>query len=583
MSFFRQIAQAFTPEDVSPVIKQAATTLAFASALYLLFTVEEFAAADWSTVWASVGLMVLAIAFSVAFSTMQAQTHWTVIIPVISLMAIGVLRAGTGSVFTALAILPLLWIASEEGRRWVVLAIVATAAALSLEFTWYGNGLNTAEDWTRTLFTPLVFGLAALVVNEIARQSRKRIKANRELMQQRETMLAQAVEYVKQLRENERRLLIAEQFARSVVDSVTLQAVIGTNLVGQIDVWNDGAENLLGLLAAEAKGSYHIFDFHDPDELESRARELNYPAGATVLNPGFSALVETARQGGAELHEWTWIRADGTRFPAEVAVTPRVDEDGEVTGYIFVGTDITEQKEVAKLQDDFVGLVSHELRTPLTSILGYLELLRDDPKEPLTETQQQYLDVAERNANRLLRLVGDLLFTAQVASDRFPIEVAEGDLGAVIAASIDTARPASQAANVLLLYTPSETPIVMSGDAIRLGQAVDNLLSNAIKFTPRGGTVTVKLSLTAESVTIAVADTGMGIPADELALLTSRFFRASTATRNAVQGVGLGMSITKAIVTSHRGTLDVESEVGVGTTFRVTLPLQLSLEDEHAA
>ncbi len=583
MSVFRQLAQAFTPEDISPVIKQAATTLAFAFALYLVFTVGEYEFIDWSSVWASIGLMVLAVAFSVAFSTMRAQTHWTVIIPVISLMAIGVLRAGTDTLFTALAILPILWIASEEGRRWVVLAIVATAVALSLEFSWYGQGLSTAEDWARTIFTPLVFGLAALVVNEIARQSRRRIKANRELMEQRETMLAQAVEYVRQLRENERRLLIAEQFARSVVDSVTLQAVIGSNLVGQIDVWNDGAENLLGLRAAEAKGSRHIFDFHDPDELESRARELNYPAGATVLNPGFSALVETARRGGAELHEWTWIRADGTRFPAEVAVTPRVDEDGEVTGYIFVGTDITEQKEVAKLQDDFVGLVSHELRTPLTSILGYLELLRDDSKEPLTETQRQYLDVAERNSNRLLRLVGDLLFTAQVASDKFPIEIADVDLCAVIAASIDTARPSSQAANVLLLYTPSDAPIILSGDAMRIGQAIDNLLSNAIKFTPRGGTVSVRLSETDDAVTVAVGDTGMGIPADELSLLTSRFFRASTATRNAVQGVGLGMSITKAIVTSHRGSLDVESEVGVGTTFRMTLPLRLTLEEENAA
>ncbi|HEU4807656.1 MAG TPA: ATP-binding protein [Homoserinimonas sp.] len=577
----RRGTPALTPEDVSPVIKQAATTLAFAFALYIVFTVPGYELTDWSSVWASIGLMVLAVAFSVAFSTTESKTHWTIIIPVISLMAIGVLRAGAGSLFTVVAILPLVWIASEEGRRWVVLAIVATAASLSLEATWHGNAL-TAGDMARTIFTPLVFGLAALVINEIARQSRKRIKANRILMEQRETMLAQAVEYVRQLRENERRLKAAEQFARSILDSVTLQAVIATNLTGLIDAWNDGAESMFGLPAEAVKGQRHISDFHDPDELEARARELNYPAGATVLNPGFSALVEKARLGGAEQHEWTWIRTDGTHFPVEVAVTPRVDEDGAVKGYIFLGTDITEQKEVAKLQDDFVGLVSHELRTPLTSILGYLELLREDATEPLSDVQKQYLAVAERNANRLLHLVGDLLFTAQVASDRFPIEIADVDLCAVIAASIDTARPSSQASNVLLLYKAASEPIIIRGDVFRLGQAVDNLLSNAIKFTPRGGTVTVKLDPTDDAVTISVKDTGVGIPADELSLLASRFFRASTATRNAVQGVGLGMSITKAIVTSHRGQLDVESEVGVGTTFRVMLPIRMA-EDEHAA
>ncbi|MEX1077649.1 MAG: ATP-binding protein [Homoserinimonas sp.] len=574
------VTSALAPVAVSPVIRQGVTTLAFAAALLIVFTVPGYEVTNWSSVWASVGLMVLAMAFAVAFSTTESKTHWTIIIPVISLMAIGVSRAGTGSLFTVVAILPLLWMASEEGRRWVVLAIVTTAASFSLEATWYGH-VHSAE-MAETFFTALVFGLAAIIINEITRRSRNRIEANRALMEQRETMLAQAVEYVRQLRENERRLQSAEQIARTVLDSATMQAVVGTNLTGTIDVWSDGAVSMLGLSAAEAKGKWHIYEFHDADELENRARELNYPAGATVLNPGFSALVETARLGGGELYDWTWVRADGSRFPAKVAVTPRIGDDGDLNGYIFVGTDITEQKEVAKLQDDFVGLVSHELRTPLTSVLGYLELLRDDPDEPLSDLQKQYLDVAERNANRLLHLVGDLLFTAQVASDKFPIEIADVDLRAVIAASIDTARPSSRATNVLLLYTEPQEPVVISGDVMRLGQAVDNLLSNAIKFTPRGGTVTLTLEPADDTVMISVKDTGMGIPADELELLASRFFRASTATRNAVQGVGLGMSITKAIVTSHRGQLDVESEVDVGTTFRVTLPVHIPDEEPAA-
>src|ERR1019366_1737321 len=119
-------------------------------------------------------------------------------------------------------------------------------------------------------------------------------------------------------------------------------------------------------------------------------------------------LVESARLGDAESREWTYVRSDGTTFPVSLSVTKRVDEAGETTGYLFVAADVTQAREVSRLKDEFVGLISHELRTPLSSILGYLELLRDDDTNPLSEEQEQYLGVAERNAHRLLRLVGDL-------------------------------------------------------------------------------------------------------------------------------------------------------------------------------
>ena len=116
----------------------------------------------------------------------------------------------------------------------------------------------------------------------------------------------------------------------------------------------------------------------------------------------------------------------------QVAATPRLDENGHRVGFIFVATDMTQAREFARLKDEFVGLISHELRTPLSSILGYLELMRDDEDAPLSEEQLQYLGVAERNAHRLLRLVGDLLFTAQVESGRFPLDIKDVELGAVV-------------------------------------------------------------------------------------------------------------------------------------------------------
>ena len=288
----------------------------------------------------------------------------------------------------------------------------------------------------------------------------------------------------------------------------------------------------------------------------------------------FSALVDTVRAGYADVRDWTYVRADGKHVPVQVAATPRLDENGHRVGFIFVATDMTQAREFARLKDEFVGLISHELRTPLSSILGYLELMRDDDESPLSEEQLQYLGVAERNAHRLLRLVGDLLFTAQVESGRFPIDIKDAELRSVVAASVESANPVASNAGVTLVSDVPDAPVLVRGDPVRLGQAVDNLVSNALKFTPSGGTVTVSLAREGDEAVIAVTDTGIGIPAVELSQLSQRFFRASTATRNAVPGVGLGLTITKAIVTAHGGRLDIQSEEGVGTSISLRLPVE---------
>jgi signal transduction histidine kinase len=316
-----------------------------------------------------------------------------------------------------------------------------------------------------------------------------------------------------------------------------------------------------------------VHEFHVESELLMRSAELNYPPGETVLNPGFSALVEMARQGKPEVRQWTYVRADGTTLAVELAVTRRVDEHGATAGYIFVATDVTQALEVSRLKDEFVGLISHELRTPLSSILGYLELMRDDDENPLSEEQVQYLGVAERNAHRLLRLVGDLLFTAQVGSSTFALATTELDVASIVTASVESAQPVAAAAGISLTVKVPTSAVSVMGDAQRLGQACDNLISNGIKFTPRGGSVVVSLEVVNGRAVISVHDTGMGIPEDELDKLFGRFFRASTATRAAVPGVGLGLSITKAIIVAHHGELDVQSEVGVGTAFIIRIPV----------
>jgi signal transduction histidine kinase len=159
-----------------------------------------------------------------------------------------------------------------------------------------------------------------------------------------------------------------------------------------------------------------------------------------------------------------------------------------------------------------------------------------------------------------------------VESGNFPLEAQDLDLASVVRASIESARPTADAAGVALLSAVRDTEVRLRADPLRIGQAVDNLIANALKFTPRDGQVVVTLTADSGAATLSVRDTGIGIPPDEVDRLFTRFFRASTATRNAVPGVGLGLNITKAIVTAHGGWMDVASEVGVGTEFRIVLP-----------
>ena len=228
--------------------------------------------------------------------------------------------------------------------------------------------------------------------------------------------------------------------------------------------------------------------------------------------------------------------------------------------------------ELVRLRDEFVAAVSHELRTPLTSIIGYLELVRDaKPGEPLPD-QETLLAIVERNAGRLLKLVNDLLFVAEVEGGMLSLDLRDVDVGALATECVTAAMPAASAKAIELTYRDGSVEAHIQGDPVRLAQMMDNLVSNAIKFTPRGGRVQVAAAAGESDVVFEVSDSGAGISAIDQAQLYERFFRAHSAAADAAPGTGLGLTITKAIVDAHRGSIDVESDVGAGTTFRVRLP-----------
>jgi PAS domain S-box-containing protein len=371
----------------------------------------------------------------------------------------------------------------------------------------------------------------------------------------------------------------SEARTRLIVDTA-LDAVVTIDAGGFVTGWNAQAETIFGWSTEEAVGRLLAETIIPPAHREAHTRGLK-----RFLATGDGPLL------GKRI-EITALRRDGSEFPIELAISP-LKAGGTYSFSAFL-RDISERKaaegererllenlaaqnerllELDRLKDEFVALVSHELRTPLTSIRGYLELVLEGEAGDLTDEQRQFLGVVERNAHRLLALVGDLLFLAQVEAGKLALEIGAVDLAAVASESVETARPLAEAKGITLTLATGPLPL-LPGDRTRLAQLLDNLISNGIKFTPADGRVDVRVRGQRGSAVIEVRDTGMGIAANEQEHLFERFFRTAKATEQAIPGTGLGLAISKAIVRAHGGRITVASDDGDGSTFLVSLPIR---------
>lgn len=576
-------------DNPSPIVKQTPTIVATAIAALMTWANPELPFTHMGAALAGIGVVLFASIQAGVLSALHVRDGWIVLaVPMIDIVGLGLFRAGTGgpaSLFSSLVLLPVVWIAAAPGIRWVF--VVGGLTSLALLMPYFVDPPSSAVEWLRGVVGPLVFAAVAAVVNELSRQQRVRAEQAESLVTERTKALSENVAMIVQLRQKEHQYRELLDSFESLWASITAQAVIATDRGGRITAWNPGAVRLLGLTVDEALDDVRVDRFFSRSVLSMLAEDTalraeaasepasagELPAVAADLPDGIRALFAQADAGLTVDGDIEVTTAGGTTVPARVTVSPHKDGAGAQQGYLFVLTDETRAVEVARMKDEFVGMISHELRTPLSAIIGFLDLLQNDPGQPLTEDQQEFVGIIERNAQRLLNLVGDLLFTAQVESGRFPLEREEADVAELVRAAVASAGPHAEREGIDLVAEVGETPLRAMVDAGRIGQAVDNLLSNAIKFTPRGGTVTATARPVDGGVEISIADTGVGIPEDEQGMLFTRFFRASTATRNAVPGVGLGLTITRAIVLAHGGAMDVASKEGVGTEFRFVLPV----------
>jgi protein-histidine pros-kinase len=350
-----------------------------------------------------------------------------------------------------------------------------------------------------------------------------------------------------------RRLSSIVEFSNDPIITVSLDA--------RITSWNPAAERMSGYTAEEAIGRpvSIIAPRDEPDQVPELLERIK--AGDELAH------FEVRRMG-----------KEGQEADLLVSISPVLNLDGEIEGASMIARDVTEQRraeaEIERAKQEFFGSVSHELRTPLTSIIAYTELLKDFDADNLSEEGKRALEVIDRNAQRELRLVGDMLLVTRIQEGGFSIQLDEVDLGLVVEDAIDAARrPAESAGLELRAEVDAEGVPEITGDPHRLGQAIDNLLSNAIKFTLSGGWIEVRLHRRGDMAVIDVEDSGLGIPEEEQKRLFDRLYRASSALQHQIQGVGIGLSIVKAIAEAHGGSVGVESEEGKGTTFTIEIPL----------
>ncbi len=358
---------------------------------------------------------------------------------------------------------------------------------------------------------------------------------------------------VTQQKEGEAKLTRNAALMRGLIDG-TVDGIALTDRDGNIAIANRPLLRFAAELGIPAEGRIHerlvaIADsMVDREHFESRMREL-------------AADPETESFDEFEVRESERVFQGFTR-----AV---IGSGDEYLGRVWTLREVTETRQIDRIKDALVANVSHELRTPLTSIVGYLELMGTGDT-PLGDDDARFLEVVRRNVARLQHMVEELLFVGRVDAEGLSLDLDEVDVGELARNAIRSALPVAHAQSLTLELEEHGSAHAFA-DPKRIAQVFDNLISNAIKFTRPGGSVGVSVSTDEGEIVASVSDTGRGIPQSEQSRLFERFFRSSATSD--VPGTGLGLTIVRAIVEGHGGSLTFESTEGEGTTFTFLLPL----------
>ena len=371
--------------------------------------------------------------------------------------------------------------------------------------------------------------------------------------------------------EAERSLRGSEERFRLLVASVRDYAIFMLDPRGFISSWNEGARRIKG---------------YTPDEITGRHFSVFYPREEVIAGKPQRVLQEARTTGGYQEEGWR-VRKDGTKFWAEVALTPLYDDSGTLTGFAKVTRDLSTRRrqednlrdhaqriaELEAAKSNFLNLASHELRGPLTVLRGYLAMFGDGTLGELSESGKEVIPILTGKVDEMAALVEQMLEVARLEEGKLNLKLGALDVRDLVKRSVEQIRllPYTTTAHKIDIQAPRR-PVLVEVDPSRFDTMLSNLLSNAVKYSPEGGTITVRIEPAGERVHIVVEDEGLGIEPDHMDRLFTRFGRIVTPETGNIPGTGLGLYLTRELALLHSGEVSVKSTPGAGSVFTLTLP-----------
>lgn len=462
------------------------------------------------------------------------------VVPLLDVVAVGLMESSSpGMGFSLLWVLPCLWLSSSFGIRGFVVSVVVVSGAF------WTTALLSSTTFRPTL---VLLPVAMIVISAVAYLTARRARAQRRLLRKQGESLKHAVD-----RAQRQEIVLSE-----ILDAVDF-GVVRFDADGTAAMANEAHTRLLTLPArAGDDGKPSVYG----------------PDGITPLTREDEPIARAAR---GETFESTlaWYGAPGTSRRA-LSFTARAlrGADGAAVGGLVVFQDVTSEVMALRAREDLIASVSHELRTPLTSILGYVDLALDSPELP--DASRSSLEVVERNAERLLQIVADLLAASADARGGIALTFhpEHTDLAALVHAAVDAIVTQARS-RAITIDTTGVEQVTAWTDPLRMRQVVDNLLSNAVKYhRDGGGLIEVGVTADIDHAWLVVRDDGPGIRAEEVPLLFDRFYRADAVRHTSTHGSGLGLAISLDIMRAQGGDITVRTEEGTGSTFIVRIPVR---------
>jgi PAS domain S-box-containing protein len=393
-------------------------------------------------------------------------------------------------------------------------------------------------------------------------------RARQDLVAAGERLQARGHEAAIRLRSVEQERQLLERIIKSVPAGI---AYLDRNLVYQ---WvNPAYARLLGTA---------------PEHLVNRCVFDVLPEAEAQLGPILHEVLETGKPFvGTEFPFKRVVDGKKTTVYWDFSCVPILDDHGGVDGVLVLDIDVSERaeqaarsrkeighlKELDQIKDEFLSVISHELRTPLNFIIGFANLLEDEAAGPINAQQHEFVQKLLNGADRMLRLVNDLLDAAKIKAGKLDLYPVPTPYALLVDEVVATMKPLADGRG-LTIDKDVRTDLLPCIDGGRIAQVLTNLIGNAIKFTNPGGRITVRAYVQGDELITQVSDTGVGIAHDDLPKLFTRFSQLDMTHTRKAGGTGLGLAITKALVEAHGGGMEVVSEVGRGSSFYVRLPLK---------